>query len=243
MDALDESGYATNTLVIFLSDNGMAVPFAKANAYLASTLTPLMVRFPGEVETNSVDHEHFVSGIDLLPTILEITGHEPPERLDGKSFLPLLKGETQTGRDKVFTQIDKLITAGAYYPMRCVQDESYGYIFNPWSNGETFYENNNEGSTMTAMEQAAETDPEIAARVDMFRYRVLEEFYDLENDPDCLNNLIDDAAVKEEKNELVAELVSWMEKTDDPFLPAIANKVDRKTREAVIDDVLDYTVV
>ena len=92
---------------------------------------------------------------------------------------------------------------------------------------------------MTAIELAALTDPGIAARVEMYRHRVLEEFYDLENDPNCLTNLIDDVAVKEEKDTLAAELFSWMEKTDDPFLPTIENKVDQKTREAVIIDVLD----
>ena len=44
---------------------------------------------------------------------------------------------------------------------------------------------------MQAMNAAAETDDKIAERVKMFRYRALEEFYDLKKDPDCLVNLID----------------------------------------------------
>src|SRR5262249_41848063 len=49
LDALAGSGAAGDTLVVFLSDNGMAFPFAKANCYLQSTATPMVVRWPGRV--------------------------------------------------------------------------------------------------------------------------------------------------------------------------------------------------
>src|SRR2546423_8342070 len=48
--ALDESGFADNTLVMFISDNGISMPFAKSNCYLTSTRTPLIVRWPGHVK-------------------------------------------------------------------------------------------------------------------------------------------------------------------------------------------------
>ncbi|MEZ6112320.1 MAG: hypothetical protein R3C99_15075 [Pirellulaceae bacterium] len=58
--------------------------------------------------------------------------------------------------------------------MRCVQDERFGYIFNPWADGKFRYRNNNEGLSMRAMESAAATDPTIAERVRLFRFRDLE---------------------------------------------------------------------
>ena len=54
MQALDESGFRDHTLVVFLSDNGIAIPFAKCNVYLASTRTPWIVRWPGVVKPGSV---------------------------------------------------------------------------------------------------------------------------------------------------------------------------------------------
>jgi N-sulfoglucosamine sulfohydrolase len=96
MLALKESGFDKNTLVMFLSDNGIAVPFAKCNAYLAGTHTPWIVRWPGVVREGSVDKEHFISGIDFFPTVLEAAGLSIPDGLDGFSFLPLLKGRKQS---------------------------------------------------------------------------------------------------------------------------------------------------
>ena len=155
MQALEESGQKDNTLVVFISDNGIAMPFAKANAYLASSLTPWIVRWPGRVKENSINRDDFISGIDFLPTVLEVTGIKKPRKLDGVSFLPLLDGETQAGRERVFTQIDAKIS-GPPVPMRCIQDKKYGYIFNAWSDGELYYSNNNQGRSWGAMKNSKE---------------------------------------------------------------------------------------
>ncbi|MHC4568647.1 MAG: sulfatase family protein, partial [Planctomycetota bacterium] len=119
MQALKESGFARNTLVMFLSDNGIAIPFAKCNAYLASTRTPWIVRWPGVAGKNAVEKEHFISGIDFFPTVLEAAGLPVPKGLDGSSFMPLLKGKKQPDRDKVFTQIDMKAGGEAATLSRC----------------------------------------------------------------------------------------------------------------------------
>jgi len=226
MQALKESGFEDNTLVMFISDNGIAVPFAKCNCYLASTRTPWLVRWPGVVKPDSVDETHFISGVDYLPTVLEATGLPKLLRQDGKSFIPLLKGKTQAGRESVFTQIDSKAGNG-YVPMRCVQNGKFGYIFNAWSSGKARYRNNNEGLCMKSMEEAAKTNPEIAARVKVFRYRTLEEFYDMENDPDCLNNLMDDPGYKQQREEFISKMDQWMVKTNDSLLEAFRNRYDK----------------
>jgi N-sulfoglucosamine sulfohydrolase len=233
MQALKESGKAGNTLVLFITDNGIAVPFAKCNAWFHSSRSPLLVRWPGVVNPGSRDDKHFVSVVDFFPTFLEATAAKGPDGLDGRSFLSLLKGQTQARREYVFTQIDSK-AGGAAVPMRCVQNKNFGYIYNPFSDGKYWYRNNNEGKTMAAMNQAASTDPAIQARVDLFRYRVPEEFYNLKNDPDCLHNLIDNPAHAEELKTLQTELVAQMKKTGDPMLAAFLNRNDR----AIVDEIL-----
>ena len=235
MQALDESGLAENTLVVFLSDNGIAVPFAKCNAWFHSTRTPMLVRWPGVVETDSDNRRNFVSGVDLFPTFLDATRVVGPEQLDGRSFVPLLRGGPQEGWDWVFTQIDKKAGNDAV-PMRCVQNARFGYIYNPFSDGKHWYRNNNEGLCMKAMNEAARTDADIAARVELFRYRVLEEFYHLERDPDCLNNLIGAPEFREVVRDLQARMQAWMEKTNDPMLPAFINRSDRSIVDRVMLD-------
>ncbi len=132
MRALRETGQAKNTLIMFLSDNGMALPFSKTNCYLHSTRTPWIVTWPGKVKPGSVDKRHFISAIDFMPTVLDGAGLPQLKSMDGFSFLPVLFGHKQARRDKVFTQFHQT-SARKRYPMRCIQNHRFGYIFNPWS--------------------------------------------------------------------------------------------------------------
>ena len=222
--ALEESGQEENTLVMFLSDNGMALPFAKTNCYLNSTRTPWIVRWPEVVKPGQVDEENIVSGIDFLPTVLDAVGITPKEETDGVSFLPLLKGEAQDKRGLVFTQIHET-NAKNRYPMRCVQSRQFGYIFNAWSDKKRVFKNESQGGrTFNAMKEAAAHDPDIAARVKLFQYRVVEELYNFEKDPDALNNLADDPQYKTELDKMRSELRNWMKETKDPALEAFEKR-------------------
>jgi N-sulfoglucosamine sulfohydrolase len=220
--ALQESGQADNTLVVFLSDNGMAFPFAKANCYLQSTATPMIVRWPGHVVAGSVDDQHFVSGLDLFPSFCEAAGIDVPDYCDGRSLLSLFGGATQVGRDRLFTVFHET-SAGRRYDMRCVQDRRFGYIWNAWSDGENRYRAENmQGLTWTAMLEAAVTDPILAARTKFYLHRTPEEFYRLDADPAGLENLV-------ERDELRAQLAAarvrmgeWMSQVGDPLADAFA---------------------
>lgn len=232
LDVLEETGCAGNTIVVFFSDNGMAFPFAKTNCYLHSTRTPWVMRWPGTVKAGRVDDKHFVSGIDLLPTLLEAAGVEAPENIDGTSFLPVLRGEEQQGRELVFTQFHQT-AARNNYPMRAVQNARFGYLFNPWSNGTREFRNESQnGRTFTAMQQKGESDPVTRARVDLFVHRVPEELYDFEHDPDALHNLIDSPAYADMLDELRGEMEAWMERTEDPALEAFRHRDDLAARES-----------
>ena len=219
--ALDESGLAENTLVVFTSDHGMPLPFAKTNCWRHSTLTPWIVRWPGKVKPKSVDEKHVISGIDFTPTVLEATGLKPLPGVDGRSYLPLLVGLPQKGWDMAFTSINR--TAGKReYPMRCVITKNESYIFNAWSDGKTVFKNESQsGLTMKAMSKAAEDDKNIAARVKHFLYRTPEELYHYEDDPDALENLAKNPAHEVELKKMRAILLKQMKETKDPVLPAL----------------------
>lgn len=226
IQALEESGLAENTLVIFLSDNGIAIPFAKANTYHVSNYTPFIVRWPGVVKPGNRNNKEFISTIDYLPTVLAALRIDLPVKVDGKSFLPLLKNESQKERDKVFAQIDYKAGGGAT-PMRSVEDSKYLYIYNAWADGERVYANNNEGLTMKAMELAAETDSLVSARVNTYKFRKMEELYDLQVDPDCLNNLAADKQKLKILQGKRTQLEKWMIQTHDPLLPVFQQKNDQ----------------
>ena len=228
LEVLEEAGCADNTIVVFLSDNGMAFPFAKTNCYLNSTRTPWIMSWPEKITPGTCELDHFISGVDLMPTLLAAAGIENVPEMDGNSFLPLLLGDKQAGREYVFTQFHQ--TAGKRnYPMRCVQNKQFGYIFNPWSDGIKEFKNESQsGRTMKAMSEAAEASDEIAARVQLFLYRVPEEFYDFRNDPDALENLIEHPDYQDKIDKLRRELENWMEKTGDPALEAFRLRDSRE---------------
>ena len=217
LKALDDSGYSDNTIVMFISDNGMAVPFAKSNCYLNSNKTPWIVRWPGQVQAGSIDNTHFISGIDYMPTILHALHLSKVPDMDGYSFLPILKGQEQKKRTEVFTQFNKIFV-GIEYPMRGVQNERYGYIVNFWSDGEKRIRGDAMGGrTFKAMNKAALTNKAFAERVDLYKYRVPEELYDFKNDPDGLVNLINETELQDKLKKLKEILYKEMKRTDDPW--------------------------
>lgn len=221
---LKASGVYENTLIMFLSDNGMAFPFSKTNCYLHSTKTPWIVTWPGKVQAGAVDCEHMVNGVDYLPTVLEAIGAGIPADVNGRSFLAVLLGQHDASRDFVFTQFHEPY-GRERYPMRCVQDRRFGYIFNPWSDGKRVFQNESQsGRTFAAMRAAAAYDSGIAGRVDLFLHRVPEELYDFAEDPDALVNLVDDPAYAAELQRLRDQLEAWMVKFDDPALDVFRNR-------------------
>ncbi len=220
LDALKAAGFADNTLVMLKSDHGIAVPFAKTNVWRHSTLTPWIVRWPGVIKPGIHETEHLVAGVDFAPTILEILGIDAMQGMDGRSFLPVLQGRKQDGREFVYTQINTLVT-GASYTMRSIQGKRFGLIWNAWSDGTTDFSNESmKGLTWNAMVSAAESDTTVAARVKHFQYRVPLEFYDYAQDPDALDNRIHDPKARETIRALALRLGEFMRSTGDFALPA-----------------------
>jgi len=212
---LEKAGFAQNTLVMLKSDHGIPVPFAKTNVWRHSTLTPWIVRWPGTVKAGTHETEHLVAGVDFAPTILEALGIAPMKGMDGRSFLPVLKGKKQKDREFVYTHINT-IASGRSYTMRSLQGKRYGFIWNGWHDGKTLFKNESMiGLTWKAMAKAAENDPALAKRVKHYLYRTPFEFYDYGNDPDALNNLTGDEEHAKLENRYREELLKVMQKTKD----------------------------
>ena len=215
LSELEKAGFAQNTMVMLKSDHGIPVPFAKTNVWRHSTITPWIVRWPGMVKPGTHETGHSVAGVDFAPTILDALGIDPMEGMDGRSFLPVLKGNKQKGREFVYTHINT-IASGRSYAMRSLQGKRYGLIWNGWHDGETTFKNESmSGLTWKAMAQAAESDPALARRVKHYLYRTPFEFYDYGKDPDALNNLIGNQQHAKLVVRYAEELRKLMKKTKD----------------------------
>ncbi|MDO8588805.1 MAG: sulfatase [Armatimonadota bacterium] len=222
--ALKETGAEENTIVIFLSDNGMAFPFAKTNCYETSNRTPLIVRWPGRVKP-SVNHDDYVSGIDLMPTLLDAIGLPMVRGMDGTSFVPLLERRKQAGRDHVFTFFSTT-SAKMDFPMRCVRNERHSFIYNTWSDGKKEFRNESRGSaSFRAMQAAAKSDDKLAKEIEFYLHRVPEEFYDLKSDPYEKNNLIDAPEHKDVITKMRAQMLDMMVSTKDLLLEGFRKRL------------------
>ena len=235
--ALKASGEEKNTVVFFMSDHGMPLPFAKTQLYHHSTHTPWMVRWPGVTKAGAVDKRHMISAVDFLPTVLDVVGAKHPERLDGRSYLALLKGGTQEDREHVIKEYNE--NAGrSRDPMRGIQTKRYLYLFNPWSNGERVFATATNGTvTCRRMIELAKTDKKLAARLQVYKHRVPEELFDVSGDPDCLVNLIDRHKHQAQLKKLRATLEEWMVETKDPMLEVFRKREDADFVEAQVQQL------
>ncbi len=230
--ALEEAGATDNTVIFFLSDHGMPLPFAKTQLYFHSTRTPLMIRWPGVTKPGAIDDEHLVSAVDLLPTLLDILGLPHPEGMDGRSFAPALRGEKLPDRDYIVAEYNEN-AGGDRSPMRAIITRDYGYLFSPWSNGQRVMKTATQGTvTYRRMKALAPENPEIAARLQLFDHRLPEELYHYRYDPDALANLIGKAEHETEQKRLTKLLEDWMARTRDPMLAIFRQRHDPAAREA-----------
>jgi N-acetylglucosamine-6-sulfatase len=106
-DALKKNGQLDNTIFIFSSDNGYFWGehglADKRWAYEESIRDPLLVRYPKLVKAGTVIHQ-LVMNIDIAPTLLELGGAKIPANIQGRSFVPLLKGDSTNWRDSMLLE-------------------------------------------------------------------------------------------------------------------------------------------
>lgn len=97
LDYLKETGMDKNTIVIYSSDQGFYLGehgwFDKRWMYRESLNTPLLISWPGVIEAGSVNN-NLVSNLDFGETILDAAGAQIPADMQGRSMVPVLKGET-----------------------------------------------------------------------------------------------------------------------------------------------------
>lgn len=107
LDALDQSGHADDTLIVFNSDHGYLLGhhgrFEKHCCFEEAVRTALVMRLPGVIASGRAT-DALVELIDLVPTILDLCGVEIPANVQGRSFEPLLRGETERHRDHVVAE-------------------------------------------------------------------------------------------------------------------------------------------
>ena len=211
------SALGDQTLFLMSADHGAQWPFGKWNCYEAGVAVPLIVSWPGVVNAGKTDA--MVSWVDFLPTLLEAAGGKPPEDLDGRSFLPVLKGEAKEHRDRIFTTHNNDGRKNVY-PARSVRSGDWKYIRNlhpeyAFTTHIDLSGDLGQRAYFETWEAAAEADAAAKALVKRYHARPAEELYDLSSDPHEQHNLAADTAHQETLSALREELDAWMRMQGD----------------------------
>jgi arylsulfatase A-like enzyme len=213
------------TIFVFSSDHGAQWPFGKWNLYDAGIRVPLIVCWPGVIKPGTRSAA-MVSWVDLLPTLLEAGGGTPPEnglrdgQIDGRSFLGVLRGESDQHRDRIFASHsgDREMNV---YPMRSVRTVGWKYIWNlhpefQYTTHVDRAQDEDEVGYWRSWERAAaDGDAHAAKLVQRYRQRPANELYDLSNDPFEQRNLASEPAHSARIKSLREELETWMRQQGD----------------------------
>ncbi|HXE53207.1 MAG TPA: sulfatase [Tepidisphaeraceae bacterium] len=107
LDALDRRGHADDTIVVYLADHGYLLGqhgrFEKHCGFDPAIRVPLIVRVPGITRAGS-HTTSLVQTIDLVPTMLDLCGIQIPQRVQGRSLLPVLRDNSAGHRDQLFIE-------------------------------------------------------------------------------------------------------------------------------------------
>lgn len=231
LDTLDTRGFARNTLVVFMGDNGMAFPHGKGSLYDPGIAVPLLIRWPGVVAPGRTTMQ-LVSGEDFAPTMLEAAGIAPPKEMTGVSYLKLLKGEPFSGRKYVFAErgphggdggMRPDILASTFDLARCVRSDRFKLIYNCTPHQAVAPVDSQRDPGWQAMKAAcaAGTLEERFVRAYFTTPRPTYELYDLQADPGELRNLAGNPKYSEVELELKRALTEKMV-LDWDFLPVPA---------------------
>lgn len=228
LDELEQRGLAKNTIVVFMGDNGMALPHGKGSLYDPGIHVPLLVRWPGMVKAGGKSRT-LISGEDFAPTMLEVAGLKPPESMSGVSFLPLLRGQSFAGREYIFAErgphggdggMKPDVLASTFDLSRCVRSDRYKLIYNCTPHGAVAPVDSQRDPGWQDM-VAANAAGKLAApfvKTYFTSPRPTFELYDLDEDAGELNNLAGSKKLADVELDLKRTLTEKMV-LDWDFLP------------------------
>jgi N-sulfoglucosamine sulfohydrolase len=216
LKVLEDLHRAEDTLVIFLSDNGIPFPGAKTTLYDPGLHLPLIVASPAQ-KTRGTVSEAMVSWVDVLPTILDWAAVKSPAGLAGRSLLPILDERRPQGWDEVYGS-HQMHEITEYYPMRMVRTRTHKLIVNlahplEFPTAADLYE------SPTWQGILRRRDTTLGERtMDSYLHRPREELYDLEKDPHEVRNVAGDPKYTQVLADLRRRLKAWQKTTRDPWL-------------------------
>ena len=244
-EILKQAGHWDDTLIVFISDHGIAMPGAKTTVYDGGLRSPCIVRNPLNAR-RGISNDAMISWTDITPTILDFAGalvpgqnkvrpailekvappqagtqqtkYTHPGEFHGRSFLPLLAAEHAQGWDEVYAS-HTFHEIQMYYPMRAVRTRRHKLIWNiAFPLPFPFASDLWVSPTWQKQYKLGLDAPFGAWTVGSYIQRPEFELYDLENDPYEGNNLADSPSSSKLLAEMKEKLRAFQRRTNDPWI-------------------------
>jgi arylsulfatase A-like enzyme len=210
LEQLEEDGLAENTIVFHWSDHG-PMPRGKRWPYDSGIHVPMIVRWPGGLEPNTVS-DRLLSTVDLGPTVLSLAGIDIPRYMQGRAFLG---PQAAAPRQYVYASRDRYDES--YDMIRAVRDSRYKYMRHyhpelPYLLWIPFRNRHPILQEMWRLHMAGELE---GPQTLMFQPRPAEELYDTQADPWETVNLAHDPHYAQELARLRKALDAWIDDVGD----------------------------
>lgn len=234
---LKDAGIWDQTIIIYISDNGIAFPGAKTTIYQPGINLPCIIKNADGSQGGAIT-DALINWADLTPTILDLAGvlseadelmaervenrelnwnNTANEELQGKSFKPVLEDVGAEGYDETYAS-HTFHEITMYYPMKAVITRKYKLIWNiAWQLPYPFATDLWAASTWQTALQGG--NGMYAGRsIDQYTHRSQFELYDLEADPYETRNLAADPDLEDELESLKSRLYAFQDRTHDPWI-------------------------
>tara|TARA_R110002049_G_scaffold129159_1_gene286857 strand:+ start:412 stop:1971 length:1560 start_codon:yes stop_codon:yes gene_type:complete len=230
---LEEKGQLDNTLIVVTADNGMPFPRIKGQEYEMSNHLPLAIMWKKGIQSPGRVINDFVSFIDFAPTFLQAAGvawaDGGMQPTSGRSLFDIFEsdaeGQVNPERDHVLIGKERHDIGRPNdwgYPIRGIVKGDFLYIENfktdrwPAGDPETGYLNCDASPTKTQILHLRRDGSNTTFWQQNFGKRPEAEFFQIQSDRECLNNLAGDPSQAEVMNELKAQMVRELTAQEDP---------------------------
>jgi len=243
--ALKEDGLAEDTIVFYYSDNGGVLPRSKRFPYDSGTHVPLIIYFPEKFRHlapaapgSRIDWP--VNFVDFAPTVLNLAGVPIPQYMQGRPFA----GPGAAPRDYSFSFRDRMDER--YDMIRTVRDRRYRYLRNymphlPWGQYVSYMFQQQSVKVWHRLYKEGKLS---GPQKTFWEEKPAEELYDLQTDPDEVNNLAGSAQHQEILQRMRAALRRHLvEVRDNGFIPEGSDlegyDASRNERDYPVEAVID----
>jgi len=220
---LGKAGKADNTIIIYISDNGIAFPGAKTTVYEPGIKLPCIIKDPRS-EFKGVVNNCMVSWVDLTPTILDFADVSfDRDSFHGRSFVSILGKESSSDWNAIYAA-HNFHELTMYYPMRVVREGDLKLIWNI-AYGLKYPFASDLWAASTWQGVYRDKGEYFGHRkVQDYLYRAEFELYDLAKDPEESTNLADDPQYAEPLDRMKKKMQAFQTDTNDPWQIIWGNK-------------------